>query len=633
MLTPRLAPFTSAHVEPLGVKGRRSFWQRYQIQIVAAAVSIAALVVYLYTMTPGVTFIDSGELATVASTLGIAHPTGYPLFTLLGWLCSKLPVAKEQIVRLNIMAAIYCAAGAFFYVLIADFMLRRISRKRGNEAEKENGSRWMAAGGTGMLLVFSETYWSQALAIEVYSLHLLLVAVVLFSFLRVAFGDVGETHTEHRWLLFAFLLGLSFTNHMTTILLAPGLLYLYFATQGWNKSSWLRIVRMAGPFALALSLYLYLPFRTVQSPPVNWGYPATLERLLWHVSGKQYRVWIYSSKEAAGKQFQYFINSLPAEHAYLGLILALVGLPLLWRRDRRLFIGTVLLFVTCVFYSINYDIHDIDSYFLLAYISIALWAGCGINWVISGTSAWPGWLRRALLLLPGLVALVLNFGKVDQRNNYLVEDYTMNMFSSLQPGAVVLSYQWDYWVSASYYYQLVDGRRPDLVVIDKELLRRSWYLRQLESHYPWLIQRSRDEVNAFLREVDKFEHDLPYDPNVIQAKYVGMITSLIDKNLPDRPVYVTSEIEREFTPGLQRVPDGLAFRLYADTLFHPTIMPSMVYRDFPRKGREEDMIPKLYAEAFASRGYYYMAHDRGEAEKSFSRARAFLSFRSARDGR
>jgi hypothetical protein len=603
--------------------------------VAAGAVSAVALAVYLSTLTPGVTFIDSGELATVASTLGIAHPTGYPLFTLVGWLFSKIPVAQEQIVRLNIMAAVFCAAGIFFFVLLLDLLLDRISRRKG-EGSIDAGLRLPAAAGAGLLLAFSETYWSQALAVEVYSLHLLLLALVLLTFCQAAFGEEGADMTEHRWLLFAFLLGLSFTNHMTTILLAPGLLYLYFWTQGWGKASWFRVLRMAVPFAAALSLYIYLPVRAAQSPLLDWGYPATLERFLWHVSGKQYRVWIFSSMDAAGKQLQYFINSVPAEHAYVGLILAVVGLPLLWRRDRRVFICTVLLFVGCVFYSINYDIHDIDSYFLLAYLCIALWAGYGLYqiglWLLKG-SVRAASVRTGLLFLPGIVAVVLNLGKVNQRDNHLVEDYTMNMFASLQPGALVFSYQWDYWVSASYYFQLVDGMRPDLVVIDKELLRRSWYLRQLGSRYPWLIQRSREEVDGFLREVDKFEHDLPYDPDVIQARYVRMIASFIDRNLQDRPVYVTSEIEPEFTAGLQRVPEGLAQRLYRDTLFHPTTFPPLEYRAFPRKGREEDMIRRLYAEALAARAYYYVKHDRAEAERCFARARSFVASRSGQDPR
>ena len=605
-----------------------SYPQRHRTGLAAGAAALAALIIYLSTFTPGVAFIDSGELAAVASTLGIAHPTGYPLFTLTGWLFSKLPIANEPIVRLNIMAAVCCAAGVFLFVLLVDSTLRHVSSKRNEARASEAGLRLGASVGAGMLLAFSETYWSQALSVEVYPLHLVLVVAILLTFQRAAFGEPGERRAEHQWLLCAFLLGLSFANHMTTILLVPGLAYVYFSTQGWTRVSWNRLLKMAVPFTLALSLYVYLPLRAAQSPPLNWGYPATLERLLWHVSGKQYRVWIFSSMEAAGRQFRYFIDTLPQEHAYVGLLLAVIGLPLLWRRNRKIFVGTLLLFVTCVFYSINYDIHDIDSYFLLAYISVTLWAACGlyviVSWIVRRGFR-TSWGLTALLLLPGFAALLLNFGKVDQRDNHLVEDYTMNMFSSLQPGALVFSFQWDSWVSASYYFQLVNGMRPDLTVIDKELLRRSWYLRQVESRYPWLIERSRGEVNSFLREVDKFERDLPYNPSVIEASYVGMIRSFVEKNLPDRPVYVTSEIEKEFTTGYQRVPEGLAQRLYRDSLFHPTTFPPLVYRDFPRKGRQEDQVRRLYAEALGARGYYYMSHDRGEAERFFARARAFMS--------
>src|SRR5207249_2922963 len=97
---------------------------------------------------------------------------------------------------------------------------------------------------------------------------------------------------------------------------------------------------------------------------LNWGNPVTLERFLWHLSGKQFRVWIFSSTEAAGRQLKYFVSSLPHEFAYIGLVLASVGVIALLHMNRKLAIGVLLMFISCVFYSINYDIHDIDSYFL-----------------------------------------------------------------------------------------------------------------------------------------------------------------------------------------------------------------------------------------------------------------------------
>ena len=63
------------------------------------SVALIAFVVYVQTMAPAVGFIDDGELATVCYTLGIAHPTGYPLFTLIGWVFSHLPIASTVIAR------------------------------------------------------------------------------------------------------------------------------------------------------------------------------------------------------------------------------------------------------------------------------------------------------------------------------------------------------------------------------------------------------------------------------------------------------------------------------------------------------------------------------------------------------
>lgn len=604
----------------------------------AFSVSLLAFLVYMKTLAPTVTFIDSGELAAVACILGVAHPTGYPLFTLLGWVFSKLPIGSEEIVRLNIMAAFLCAAGLYVFYFVIHHILTLVSIHPSIQElkvlQEQTIGISMASAGATLLLGFSETYWSQATSIEVYSLHALFLSLVGFCFLKAVHDKDSLTESQREndrlprsawWFLFAFALGLSFTNHMTTILLAPGLLFLYFATQGSTIDSWKRIAILGIPFSIGLSVYLYLPVRAAQSPALNWGNTVTLERFLWHFSGKQYRVWIFSSTEAAARQLKYFATSLPSEFAYIGLILALLGCILLWRTNKKLFVGIMLLFWTCVLYSINYDIHDIDSYFLLAYFCVALWAGCGLLQIYV-------WLRNAAMLklralfavmvLVGLSPFFLHYKSNDESKNYLVEDYTMNLFNSLKPNALVFSYQWDYWLSASYYYQLVKGVRPDVVVVDKELLRRSWYLAELENRFPWLINDSRTEVEAFKRELYKFEHDLSYNPNIIQARFVEMIASFIRRELASKPVYVTHEIEPEFTQGLQRVPEGLAFRLLVDTTFYTPDFPSYFYRDFGRRGRLGDMVKTLYAGSLIARArfYYNGRSDYLEAQKSLQLA-------------
>jgi hypothetical protein len=581
-------------------------------RLVGLVIAGMCLVVYLLTLSRTVGFIDGGELAAVACTLGVAHPTGYPLFTLLGRLFIMLPLPWEEIVRLNLMAALLCAASVFVFFQLSLILLEPVARRFGVSPPL----RFAASGGASLLMGFSETWWSQAVSAEVYALHMLLATTTVLVFFRAA-----EDRREALWYAGAFLLGLSFTNHMTTILLVPGLVHLYFARFGSHRSSWNRLLRLLPVFVSGLSLYVYLPLRAAVPPALNWGDPSTLERLFWHLRGKQYSVWIFSSTEVTGRQLTHFLTALPGEFAYIGLIAAVIGLVVLWRASRKGAITTMLFCAVCVLYAVNYDIQDIDSYFLLAYIMIGLWTGCGLlavgHWWI-GVWGWSRTLVAALLLLSGVLSLGVHYRGVDQSGNRLVEDYTRNMFHSLAPNALVLSYQWDYWVSASYYYQNVKSVRRDVLVVDKELLRRSWYLRELEVQKPWLIHSSQGEVDAFRQELEKFEKGVPYNPAVIQARFVEMITGFIKKSRLSRPVYVTAEIESEFTPGYQRVPEGLAFRLESDTSFHEPRMPELVVRPLERKGRLEDMIWRLYAEAFFAHGEYLLRAGRVEgAQKAY----------------
>lgn len=588
---------------------------------IGLALALASFLVYLSTMAPSLCFIDSGELATDISTLGIAHPTGYPLFTLVGWVFIHLIPFGRVIWKLNLFAAVCCSVSVFgfyrlFLFLLAEktligFGIRQESsgRKKGKAVESKplGSTERIAAGIAALILAFSETFWSQAVSIEVYPLHLVFLSLVILLFVR-AILEYSENHEKKKsgtWIVFALALGLAFSNHMTTILLAPAFLYLYFATHGFSRPSWFKISKAAIPFIAGLSVYLYLPLRAAQHPLMNWGNPVTFERFMWHISGKQFRSWMFSSWDSAGKQFGYFLSSYPSEFGYAPLLFALLGLTVLFRRSKKLLIFSLLLFFGCLFYSINYDIHDIDSYFLLAYVATAIWIAYGVQsflgYMRNGAKKWIGLAACvALVLLP----LGIHYRSIDESKDYAVEDYTKNLLGSLDSNAVILSYQWDAFVSAAYYLQRVEGFRSDVVVIDKELCRRSWYPVQLEHQFPWLIQNSRPEVNAFLQAVAPFEHDEPFNPNVIEASFEGMIQSFLIKSSETRPVYVTSDIGPEFTPGFRRLPSGLSFRLSRDTALIPIAPREFFIRPFTKTNSYAEGVKAMYAEGYANQGIY-----------------------------
>jgi hypothetical protein len=436
--------------------------------------------------------------------------------------------------------------------------------------------------GAAGMLAFSQTFWDQSAHVEVYSLHLLLLMLSILTFIRAVDLEIsGSSLRQRQWFLFAFILGLSFTNHLTTILLAPGFLYLYFATKRFSKGTWLHILRLAPPFLLGLSVYIYFPIRAAQQPVLNWGNPISLEKIWWHIGAKQYRVWMFSSSEVMIRQFNYFLSRVPVEFYYVPILFALWGAWTLLRRDMIRFLFLFLLLGGCVAYAVNYDIHDIDSYFLLAYAAIAAFAAFGIYDVISRFTGTKTIAVSALLLSTFVgVEVRSNWDSTDESGNYLVEDYSRAIISSVHPNALILSYQWDYFIAGSYYLQFIKRERPDVVVIDKELLRRSWYFEQIKRNHPDVYERSRREIALFQEELYKFEHDLPYDPAAIEGRYNAMINSFFDNNASTRPLYVTSEIEQHLAPGYQRVPEGLVFRLYADSLYHLFASQSVSLRPY-----------------------------------------------------
>ncbi len=573
--------------------------------LLASLIGLAVFLVYCLTMAPTVGFIDSGELSSVAVSLGIAHPTGYPLFTLITKIWSSLPVAQEMIVRLNIFAALITSVSDVIFFFLVISIIDDVSRKN-------SWNVLAAASISSMFIGFSRTFWFQGLAIEVYSLHLMLIMADLYLFVKAI-----KHRSSKYWLLFAFIVGLSFTNHLTTVLLAPAMIYWFFAEYGFGKESIKKIGILAVPFIAALSLYLYLPFRAMQHPLLNWGNPQTAERLWWHFTGKQFRVFMFSSTEAAGRQLNYFFDNLTNEFFFPVLILAALGAVSLLFKERRKFIFVSLLLITCVGYSINYDIHDIDSYFLLAFVSIALFAAFGIRLILDrAESASFRWSITVILLIAAGFQLYNNREEVDQSTNYLVEDYTKNILLNLPPNSIVISYQWDYFVAASLYYQHVKGIRKDVTVIDKELLRRSWYFSQLEIMYPELTRRSRQEIQLFLEELDKFEHALPYDVTVIEGRYTQLLKSFIDKN-QERAVYVTPEIEPQYTAGYNRIPAGLVFRLSTDTSYVPIQDPIFQFRDFKGSDAYTKQIKMLSRNGLALRAQYEEFHGYRESAQFY----------------
>jgi tetratricopeptide (TPR) repeat protein len=614
---------------------------------------IAVLIVYQFTLAPTVLQIDTGELATVQAILGIAHPTGYPLFSIMGYLWTFIPIGGSTIHKLNILASVWCAGGIVFFIYSIKNILanidvfvspnKQIKSVTSNKKKKDKMVRvetemlktpftipefviYFSAIFSALILAFSKTFWMQSTSVEVYSLHIFFMGLILFL-LTVAFVNSVKLNNHKYWFWFAGSLALGFSNHMTTLLLLPATAYLYFLAFGFSKNSILRIVKMLAIFfPLLILFYSYLPIRASQNPILNWGNTIDVERILRHISGKQYQVWLFSSFDSAKKQLLFFFNNLPSELT-INLILSIIGLFLSYFKARRFFVFTLILLISTIFYSINYDIVDIDTYFLLAYFALSMFAAFGIVLIFD-------WLKHKKLNnnLAAITIFVfisvhvgLTFNKVNQSDIYIFEDYTKELLASSDHNSIIFSYQWDYFLSASYYFQFVEDYRRDLIIIDKELLRRSWYYNQLENYHPGIISSLQPTVDQFLQALKPFERSENFNPQLLENLFQKIMTDLVAVNYDKRTFYIAPEVfENEMQKGQFALPEGYTlvpeiffFKVNKGGEYLHAKDPEFSIRFPEKRNYYHDTIEKLIGGMLVRRALYEMQYDKLQRAKVY----------------
>ncbi|MBU1099671.1 MAG: DUF2723 domain-containing protein [Bacteroidetes bacterium] len=607
----------------------KNFINRFPAQIA----SIISFIVYLFTIAPSVIQIDSGELATAQATLGICHPTGYPLFTILGYLWLQLPLPFTSIFMSNLLSAIWCSASIYFFVatliILFDFEeavpeLKLNKKVKANlpalkRLEKYEKSLLAILGG--LFLSLTQTFWFQSTSVEVYSLHVLILAILIFILAKIHSADSRNSHKKY-WLYLAAILALGFSNHLTTVLILPGIAFLFFYKNRFRKESFFLLIEMLLIFFPTLILiYSYLPIRASLNPALNWGNPESLSSFWRHFSGAQYSTWIFSSFDAAKEQLTYFISNLPNEFSIPGLLLILIGLIFFLKTNRIFSSFIIICSIITVGYSINYDINDIDSYFLLAYISAGFFAAFGFYYLyIKLFDKFNKIVISTLLFLIVFFVGWNNFANVSQRDNYIFEDYTKAILESVEDESIIFSYQWDYFLAASYYYQYVESVKKNVSVIDKELLRRSWYYNQMNTNYPDIILNRQDNISKFLGALHPFEHGEKFDSQALEKYYRAIMTGLVSDNIESHNFYlgvelVTNELrsgEFSLPEGYIVVPHNLLFKVVKGAEYAPAPDPDFIFRNSDVVNKYTDFIKNTIFSMLTYRALYELSFNKAD---------------------
>jgi hypothetical protein len=510
----------------------------------AIGVGLIAFGLCLWRLMPGLGFWDTAEFQMVLPVMGTAHPTGYPTYVLLGWLASLLltPIG-EPALRINVFSAILVGIGAGLTVDLA----RRLT-----------GSLVLGIV-TGLGVALTPIVWAIGTHADPHALHFALLALILWLIVRWEHARRGspidpearpdDPRRADRWLIAAAIVtGISTGNHSLTLLLGPPIiLYVFAVAPEIRHRPRLIAACLAAAAIPAVLVRLEMPLRAGWfRAPFVYANPSTWDGFWYVTLGQQFHGWVTNPfgdwpgriddlTRIAGQQL-----GLLAPLVLIALAVTAVRLP-----RYALLTGTTALIT--VFFNSIYPDGAIDRYYigpaLLAWTWLAVLAATVVEALLGTLAGSPaprgssGFGRRlgsidvvravavvaaaAVLFAPTLFALPQRSRDVDRSQDRAAERWTDDVLSALEPNAVVISW-WSY-STPLWYAHIVDGRRPDILIID-----------------------DRDRVDMNLLDLDQ----------------------VIDLYLAQRPIYVIRNDPREL--------DQLAEHYTLSQLGSPTV--SNVYR-------------------------------------------------------
>lgn len=441
--------------------------KKYQRLLGGMLLVLALLPIYLLTMPDGVGRADTFEFQVVTPRLGIVHPTGYPLYLILGKLFTAVPIGSIAW-RLNFSSAVFAIGAALFIFLL------------GRRLVFQTLPALLGA----LILGLLPTFWSQAIEAEVYALNALIVAAALY-FMAVILpteDDAGHRHApvtmlatgRRPYLLLALTLGVGLAHHLTTLFLfPPAALTLWFAHRLRGEKSYLNrrlLLQMALLIVAPLAFYLYLPVRWAA---VN-GEPMGLARFVdWVIGGRfqgalQWAAWLRDPARFAivGRLFL-------DEWGVINLACAAVGWIALYHLNRRYSFVALLMWGGYTFYSLNYIVPDLAVFLLPAQIAVALgWLALPAL-LLDVTGKLPTWLSRwqpltallpAILSLPVIVMAATHWRAVDRTADDGRAAWGSAVLEQpLVPNAAILADSERF--PPLYYRQQAEGVRPDLDIV------------------------------------------------------------------------------------------------------------------------------------------------------------------------
>ena len=440
-------------------------------------VAAAALALYRTTLLPSVGLWDTAEFQTVAPVLGVAHPTGYPAYVLLGFAWSTLlrPLV-EPAAAMNLLATLCAAVAAGLTVDV----VRRLT------------GRVVLGAAAGGALALTPATWSISTRADPHALHLALVAgmsVLLLAWATVPDRAPGRAGADDRGLLAAVVVvAIAVANHSLMLLLLPGVALFVVATApGILRRPRLLSGSIAVFVVLVMLLYLELPLRAGPfRASLVYGHPETWDGFVYIVTAEQFRTLVAPPLASLVPAIGATADVFAVQFGPLATLVPVAAVVTAVARPRWALLSIPGSLLTCLF-AASYTNADIGRYYLgpifFGWTWLAIAAAAVLDALASAARstsrleprarlgrvapAAPTVLAAGLLVLPGIVTLPAERATVDASSDRSADVWlaaALDPQTGFAANAVVLSW-WDF-STPLWYAQQVDGRRPDLTVID-----------------------------------------------------------------------------------------------------------------------------------------------------------------------
>jgi hypothetical protein len=448
-----------------------------------AAVFLSALVLYINTSAPSLTWAhagsDGGDLITAAIVNGVPHPPGYPLYVSLGHVIAQIP-GGDMAYRFNLLSAACMALAAG---LTAMSLVRLM-------APAVPG---VIAAGTAIVaslcFVTAPAVWGQATIAEVHALNACFVALIVHLIAPIVFR--GEFVSPGRLAVAAGLWGAAFGNSITVAALAP------LVIVAWRRGASRELAGPAGhsarklvmpilAFLAGLSVYALIPARALQHPPINWGDATSLDRFLAVIMAEIYRGYALSTPPTElVARVSALAQLVVTQYGWLGVILAATGVYYALMSANKNWRWLALTLALYALFALTYSTAD-SALYLIPVWMFGAWAIArgllAVTQYAQRISSHASFVARhsalIILLLACLLGPVLNvlihFSALNLRDDHAATEFANAVLAAAPPEAIIITEN-DGQTFALWYHRHVARLRPDLIIIDRRLAGYPWY--------------------------------------------------------------------------------------------------------------------------------------------------------------